>query len=61
MTRPLHTYTRAEELEALQVRFDAPPAFKGDDTSSRVYLMVVKVDLMQESHRPIFGFQSRPV
>jgi hypothetical protein len=37
MTHPFHAYTRAEELEVLQVRFDAPPAFEGGDTSSRVY------------------------
>ncbi len=61
MTRWLHAYTRAKELEVLQVRFDAPPAFEGGDTSLRVYLTVVKVDHMQESHRPIFWFQSRPV
>jgi hypothetical protein len=61
MTHPLHAYTRAKKLEVLQVRFDAPPAFKGGDTSSRVYPTVVKVDRMQESRRPIFGFQSRPV
>jgi hypothetical protein len=36
MTRPLHAYTCAKELEVLQVRFDAPPAFEGGDTSSRV-------------------------
>ncbi len=47
MTHPLHAYTRAKKLEVLQVRFDAPPAFKGGDTSLRVYLMVVKVDRMQ--------------
>ncbi len=61
MTHPLHAYTRTEELEALQVRFDAPPAFKGGDTSSRVYPTVVKVDRVQESRQPIFGFQSHPV
>jgi hypothetical protein len=61
MTRPLHAYTRAKELEVLQVRFDAPPAFEGGGTSLRVYPTVVKVDRMQESRRPIFGFQSHPV
>ncbi len=47
MTHPLHAYTCAEELDVLQVRFDAPPAFEGGDTSSRVYPTVVKVDRMQ--------------
>jgi hypothetical protein len=61
MTRPLHTYTRTKELEVLQARFDTPPAFKEGDTSSRVYPTDVKVDRMQESHQPIFGFQSHPV
>jgi hypothetical protein len=61
MTRLLHAYTCTKELEVLQVRFDAQPAFKGGETSSRVYTTVVKVDRMQESRRPIFGFQSRPV
>jgi hypothetical protein len=61
MTHPLHAYMHTKELEVLQVRFDAPPAFEGGDTSSRVYPTVVKVDCIQESHRPIFGFQSCPV
>ncbi len=47
MTHPLHTYTCAKELEVLQVRFDAPPAFERGDISSRVYPTVVKVDRMQ--------------
>jgi hypothetical protein len=61
MTHPLHAYTRAKELEILQVRFDTPPVFEGGDTSLRVCPTVVKVDRMQESCQPIFGFQSHPV
>jgi hypothetical protein len=61
MTHLLHTYMCTKELEVLQVRFDAPPAFEEGDTSSRVCPLVVKVDCMQESRQPIFGFQSYPV
>jgi hypothetical protein len=61
ITHPPHAYMCAKELEVLQVRFDAPPAFEGGDTSSRVYPTIVKVDRMQLSRRPIFGFQSHPV
>jgi hypothetical protein len=44
---PLHTDTCTKELEVSKVRLDAPPAFKGGDTSTRVYATVVEVDRME--------------
>ncbi len=43
---PLHTDTGPKELEVSKVRLDAPPAFEGGDTSTRVYTMIVEVDRM---------------
>jgi hypothetical protein len=44
---PLHADTCTKELKVLKVRLDAPPAFEGGDTSTRVYATVVEVDRME--------------
>ncbi len=44
---PLQADTRTKELEVLKARLDAPPAFEGGDTSTRVYLTVVEVHRME--------------
>ena len=61
MIHPLHAYTCTKELEVLQVRFDAPPAFKGGDIGTQVNATVMESHRIEKSCRPVFWCKGCPV